>query len=71
MVIKTLVEEEPCVCPLSFFGFLCALNKVNGTKKSSVHLQTHVVRQEGEEMMLHVAADQRVSKDPVQNQVPG
>lgn len=35
------------------------------------HLQTHVISQEGEEMVLHVTVDKRVSKDPVQQRVPG
>lgn len=35
------------------------------------HLQTHVVGQRGEEMVLDVAADQRVSKSPVQDWVSG
>lgn len=29
-----------------------------------------MIRQEGEEMVLHVAVDQRVSKNPVQQDVP-
>lgn len=33
------------------------------------YLQTHVIRQEGEEVVLHVAVDKRVSKDPVQQRV--
>ena len=35
------------------------------------HLQTHVVGQHGEEMVLDVAADQRVSESPVQDWVSG
>lgn len=40
--------------------------------KSAVsYLQTHVIWEEGEEVMLHVAVDERVSKHPVQQDVAG
>ena len=35
------------------------------------HLQAHVVREAGEEVMLHVAADERVAEGPVEQDVAG
>lgn len=37
----------------------------------SSHLQAHVVREAGEEVMLHVAADERVAEGPVEEGVAG
>ena len=33
-------------------------------------LQAHVVREEGEEVVLHMAVDERVAEGPVQQRVP-
>lgn len=35
------------------------------------HLEAHVVREAGEEMMLHMAADERVTEGPVEQGVAG
>ncbi len=37
----------------------------------SAHLQAHVVRQEWEEVMLHVAVDEGMAEGPVQQRVSG
>lgn len=36
-----------------------------------IYLQAHVVREPGEEVVLHVAADDGVTEGPVQNGQPG
>ena len=40
-------------------------------KIQPAYLETHVIRQEGKEVVLHVAADERVSEDQVQQRVAG
>lgn len=35
------------------------------------HLEAHVVREAGEEVMLHMAADERVAKGPVEQGIAG
>lgn len=36
-----------------------------------LYLQTHVIRQQREEVVLHVAVDERVPEHPVQQEIPG
>lgn len=36
-----------------------------------LYLQTHVIRQQREEVVLHVAVDERVPERPVQQEIPG
>lgn len=38
---------------------------------SALYLETHVVGEEGEQVVFHVTVDEGVSEDPVQQGVPG